>query len=181
MLRNKQPLGLYQTDLRWCKSPYTNPRMNSRTQTIGSSGCGLVSAAMMLNTHRGLKIIPPELAKLSVDHGFRTDNEGTSWDFFPWIAKRYSLRLEQTRDIQIVKSALKENALIICSMTRRSSTHRGYFTSSGHFILLWGQDDKGRFYANDPISKWRTNVPVDEDIFLHECRQYFVFYKPKLK
>lgn len=169
----KQPKYYMQTDLKWATKPYTS--CGDRTQTIASSGCGLLSTKMMLEEY-GIILSPEELAKLSIDNGFRTKADGTSWGFYTWIAKKYGLVCEQTLDFNKFIESLKGGKLVICSMGRKSAAERGFFTSSGHFILAWGIDNKG-IYANDPISKYRTNIPVNPEVWKNECHQYFIFSK----
>jgi hypothetical protein len=109
----------------------------------------------------------------------RTANDGTEWEYFSHMAKRYNLQFRQTGITQDAVAALKAGALVICSMGRKSAAERGYFTSSGHFILAYNVDDAGNILVNDPISKIRTQAPVS--IFREQCRQYFIFSKLDVK
>jgi uncharacterized protein YgiM (DUF1202 family) len=177
MLRNKQPIYLMQTDLKWAIYPYTST--NNKTQKIGGSGCGIVSTNMIILEYKLADILPPTLADISVKNGFRTANDGTSWGFFSWVAKQYNIKFLQTKDMNKIREAIKQDALVVCSMGRKSIKERGFFTSAGHYILLFGISDEGKFYVNDPISKYRTNIPVNESVFIDECKQYFIFYRPE--
>jgi hypothetical protein len=130
----------------------------------------------MVLTEYGHIVTPVDTCKMALDNGFRTPNNGTAWGFFAWAAKKYGLEFRQTDDFNNFISALRSGALVICSMGKRPGAKRGFFTSSGHYILAWGIDSKG-IYANDSISKSRTNIPVSPDIWRYECEQYFILKK----
>lgn len=169
----KQPIYYMQTDARWGSIPYTID--NDPQENIGYSGCGPTCAAMVLATFTDANIIPPDICTLSIQNGYRTANDGTAWGLFPWLAKKYGLQFSQTSSTSAAAEALKNGALVICSMGRRSAQERGTFTSSGHFILAYDYKDD-MFFVNDPISSARTGKGYSKDIFIVECRQYFIFY-----
>lgn len=60
-----------QIDSRWRYLPYTST--NNSSQTIGSSGCGPTSAAMIVTAIRG-SITPDLMSNLFVQYGFRSAN-----------------------------------------------------------------------------------------------------------
>ena len=162
-----KPIYYKQSDHRWGKLLFTSH--NDRTQTIGSSGCGVTCAAMVLATLLNDATIKPDYtAKLCVDNGYRTFNSGTDFKFFPWIAQKFSLKLKESFSTDEVVQALKNGALVICSMTK------GYFTQSGHFILAYDVKD-GNILVNDPAHPERTQGSIG--LFKRECQKYFIFTK----
>lgn len=173
---SKQPVYYMQSDPRWANIPYTID--NDPKETIGHSGCGPTCAAMLLATWGHPEITPPDMAKLAIQLGDRTANDGTAWSFYGHIAQKYGFDMQQTRDFDTFISALKSGALVICSMGPKSKTERGYFTTSGHFILAWGIDPNGDILVNDPISAYRTDRPAPAAIFKStELNQFFIFRK----
>ena len=117
-----------QWDSRWKKVKYST---HTSSQTIGNSGCGPTSMAMVVATFIDKNITPIEMCKLSVDNGYRTYSNGTSWSFFKFVFKKYSgfRKYVETSSIATVQSALKEGALAICSM---NSNDNKFWTSGGY-------------------------------------------------
>ena len=63
-----------QIDNRWRKYPYTVT--NNKNQTIGTSGCGVATAAMIIDSIVG-NVSVRELADVFVKYGYRSPNNGT--------------------------------------------------------------------------------------------------------
>lgn len=172
---NKQPKYLMQCDPRWSNVPYTidgDPK-----ETIGYSGCGPTCMAMILAEWVDPNITPVDTCRMAIEMHDRTANNGTAWSFFPHMAKKYGFDFQQTGSTREAVEAIKVGALVVCSMGIKENGERGFFTSSGHFILAWGVDPDGSIRVNDPISKARTNIPVSQAIFIEQCHQYFIFRK----
>ena len=134
-----------QWDSRWKKIKYST---HTSSQTIGNSGCGTTAMAMILAQWIDKKITPVETSALSVKNGYRTYSDGTSWKFFKFCFNHYKgfSKFVQTNSISVLKSALAEGALAVCSM---NSNDNGFWTKGGHFITAIGVDDT-YIYANDP-------------------------------
>ena len=137
-------------------------------QTIASSGCGATSMAMVAATFIDPGIDPPTLADFITANGYRTYNNGVDWGFFPFAANYYKLPFRQSGSTDEAIQALKDGALIVASMGPR------YFTSFGHYILLWGLDGAGNIFVNDPNSETRTQASYE--LFRRESANYFIFY-----
>ena len=116
-----------QGDKRWKKIKYST---HTSSQTIGNSGCGTTSMAMILATWEDSKITPVETSKWAVDNGYRTYNNGTDWDFYKWIFKKFDCfeKYIETSSIVTLEAALREGALAVCSM---NSNDNKFWTSSG--------------------------------------------------
>ena len=125
-----------QVDSRWKNHPYTI--RNDKSQTVGSSGCGPTSAAMVVSSLTGTsgqyKITPDELADIYVDKGFRTKNSGTYYSAFQWTASYFNLEYKRAYSIDSMIQLLKDNYMVIISCSR------GLFTYNGHFIVAYGLD-----------------------------------------
>jgi ABC-type bacteriocin/lantibiotic exporter with double-glycine peptidase domain len=161
-----QPPYLSQYDNRWRMIPYTI--ISDKNQNIGSSGCGITCMAMVLQAH-GHNVLPPDTAKLALEMHDRSEHDGTEWEYFGHVAKKYSLDLVESSSTGDAVKALKDGALIICSMGP------GYFTRSGHFILAWGLDPNGNILVNDPANQAKNKA--GQTTFRNECRRYFIFRK----
>ena len=161
-----KPVYYSQYDPRWANIPYRID--NDPRKVISFSGCGPVVVAMILATWRDEEIQPPEMARLAIQFGDRTVNQGTSWTFFRNIAERYNLDMVQTSSLASAVSAVREGSLVACSMTA------GFFTSGGHFVLAYGATEK-ELLVHDPANRNKTKASFD--VFRKECIQYFIFTK----
>jgi hypothetical protein len=162
-----QPVYYLQNDSRWGKIPYT--KTNNPKQTIGSSGCGVTSAAMILSTWVDYTMKPDYVAKLALNNGFRTVNNGTDPGFFNFIAKKFGLNYRISYNTEDAINALKNGSLVICAMSK------GYFTTGGHYILAYDYDG-ANIIVNDPASTKRTKA--SKAIFKAQCVGYYIFNKP---
>ncbi len=160
-----------QWDSRWKKIKYST---HTASQTIGNSGCGTTSMAMILATWIDPKITPVETSKLSVDNGYRTYSSGTSWGFYEFCFRHYGgfKKFIKTGSIETLQAALRQGALAVCSMNNKDGH---FWTSAGHFIVAVGCDDK-YIYANDPNKK---TVPRKQETakFKTCMKQAFIFWK----
>ena len=157
---------LMQNDPRWGSKSYTSTGDSS--QTIATSGCGTTSMAMIARSF-GYNLTPEDTSKWSVEHGFRTANSGTSWDFFPAISKELGLNVRSVGDTSSVAQALSEGKPVISSMGP------GEFTKGGHFIVLSGANDKG-ILVNDP-AKQRDGLTYPLSLFGSQSKNFWIFDK----
>lgn len=159
-----------QWDGKWKNIKYST---HTSKQTIGNSGCGPSSMAMIMATFIDPKITPVEMCKLAVDNGYRTYSNGTSWSFYKFIFKKYDgfEKYIETSSIETLKSALREGALAVCSM---NSNDNKFWTSAGHFIVACGCDDT-YIYANDP-NKSETPRKQAATKFKSCMKQAFIFW-----
>lgn len=160
-----------QWDSRWKSKKYST---HTSSQTIGNSGCGPSSMAMIMATFIDKDITPVEMCKLSVDNGFRTYSSGTSWGFYEFVFKKYKgfKKFIKTTSIPTLKAALADGALAVCSM---NSNDGHFWTSGGHFIVAIGFDDAGYIYANDPNKK-ECPRKQKQDKFKSCLKQAFIFW-----
>ncbi len=171
-----------QEDPKWKNTPYTID--GDAGETIGASGCGPTSFAMVASTFLGKEILPTETCQYAIKNGYRTANNGTAWGFFASAAKYYGLSCVQTGSLDAAKAALREGKLVIASMGR------GHFTSGGHFILLVGINSDGSIDVFDPNHDNRKygsdglinqgvkddgKVTAKESVFKSEAKQYWIF------
>ena len=161
-----------QWDAKWKKVMYSNH--NDKSQTIGNSGCGPTSMAMIVATWLDSKITPVEMCALSQKNGYRTYSDGTSWGFYNFVFKTYSgfTKFVKTSSIETLKAALRQGALAVCSM---NSNDGGFWTKGGHFIVARGIDDT-YIYANDPNKSSHPRKQAHAK-FKSCMKQAFIFWK----
>ncbi len=118
-----------QLDSRWKNKLYTST--GKKTQTIGSSGCGPTSAAMVVTAIKG-SITPDKMGDLFVQHGFRSANNGTYLSAFRAITDEFNLCLNETADVNHAISMIRDNFICVVSCGN------GLFTTGGHYIVIVG-------------------------------------------
>ena len=116
-----------QIDSRWKNHVYT--AIGDSSQTIGTSGCGPTSAAMVVTAIKGT-ITPDIMGDLFVQYGYRSANSGTYWSAFRWVADTFDIEYRETSSLDTAINLLKNNNYVIASVAN------GLFTSGGHFIVL---------------------------------------------
>ena len=118
-----------QLDNRWRYNMYSS--VGDSSQTIGTSGCGPTSAAMVVSSIKG-NITPDSMANLYVNYGYRSANQGTYWSAFKWTADVFNIGYSECYKLDDAVAKLKDNHYII------ASCNQGLFTYGGHFIVLVG-------------------------------------------
>ncbi len=118
-----------QLDNRWRYNMYSG--VGDSSQTIGTSGCGPTSAAMVVSSIKG-NITPDQMANLYVNYGYRSANQGTYWSAFKWTADVFDIGYSECYKLDDAVAKLKDNHYII------ASCNQGLFTYGGHFIVLTG-------------------------------------------
>lgn len=134
----KFPLFL-QWDPRWGYVQYGD------NSCIGLAGCGPTSLSMALYYLTGdAGITPDSVAAYSMARGYYVSGAGTAWKLLTDLPAKYGVKVsEPEHSEQVLKSALDQGKVIICSM------RPGDFTAGGHFIVIYGYDEEG-FMINDP-------------------------------
>ena len=118
-----------QLDNRWRYNMYSS--VGDSSQTIGTSGCGPTSAAMVVSSIKG-NITPDQMANLYAQYGYRSANQGTYWSAFKWTADVFDIGYSECYKLDDAVAKLKDNHYII------ASCNQGLFTYGGHFIVLTG-------------------------------------------
>ena len=121
-----------QIDSRWRYYPYTS--IGNSSQTIGSSGCGVASATMIIDSIVG-NVCITELADCFVSNGYRSANSGTYWSAYRAVADEFNIEYCETSNIDEMINLLRNNHYII------ASCGNGLFTSGGHYIVLYGIEE----------------------------------------
>ena len=171
---NKRPVSYLQTDPRWKNKPYRVPGENS---TIGDSGCGPTAAAMLIETITGKTYTPEDACAWSIAHGYKALRQGTYYAYFTPQFAEFGIDCQMLNWTNTygkpdhpnhgkVVEKLKEGYYAIALM------NKGLWTSSGHFVVLWWQDDKVRI--NDPASTKDARVNGDIRTFRSQAKYYWL-------
>ena len=118
-----------QLDNRWRYNMYSS--VGDSSQTIGTSGCGPTSSAMVVSSIKG-NITPDQMSDLYMRYGYRSANQGTYWSAFKWTADVFDIGYSECYKLDDAVAKLKDNHYII------ASCNQGLFTYGGHFIVLTG-------------------------------------------
>lgn len=171
---NRKPVSYLQTDPRWKNKPY---RVPGEAATIGSSGCGPTAAAMLIETITGKTYTPEDACAWSVAHGYKALNQGTYYAYFTPQFAEFGIDCQMLNwtntygkpdhpNHEKVVEKLREGYYAIALM------NKGLWTSSGHFVVLWWQDDKVRI--NDPASTKAARVNGDIRTFRSQAKYYWL-------
>lgn len=132
------PLFL-QWDPRWGYMEY------GEYSNVGLAGCGPTCLSMVLfYLLENEELTPDKIARYSMDNGYYVWGTGTAWALLEDYPALYGVNARQSGNSEeLMKAALDQGRLIICSMGP------GDFTAGGHFIVIYGYDKNG-FHVNDP-------------------------------
>ena len=173
------PVNYLQTDTRWKNHNYS---ARGENKTIGSSGCGPTAAAMVAATLADKNVTPVTTAEWSMSHGYKALNQGTFYTYFVPQMSVYGItckRLNTTNLYGKSSSAAHTEALnalnngdwIIACMGK------GNWTSSGHFILLYGYEN-GYVYINDPASTKAARIKNTWALFARQVKYMWTIHVP---
>ncbi len=126
---NPQLTYISQIDNRWRYYPYT--LTGNSSQTIGSSGCGVASAAMIIDSIKGYVDIRT-LADVFIENGYRSANNGTYWSAYRAVADEFDIDYAETSYLDRAIELLQSDYYII------ASCGNGLFTTGGHYIVIYG-------------------------------------------
>lgn len=140
------PLFL-QFDPRWGYLPYGSGG------TVGSSGCGPTCLSMAVFYLTGNRdCTPGVISQFSLENDYYVDGIGTKWTLLSDYPKMHGLSSYQINWKEAtMKAELDKGRLLI------ASARPGNFTSSGHFVLIYGYDENG-FKINDPKCVYRSGL-----------------------
>lgn len=179
-----------QADPRWGKVIYSAKAPH--TETIAESGCGPTSTAMVISSLCGVEVLPPQVAKYSVDNGFRVDGVGTAFGLFGSIANEYVMKCTQTGFVDKAIECVNAGGMVVCST---NGGQNGLFSSGGHIFVMATSDgnnisflDPGDYQGKydksfrKPYVKRDGNyVIVKKDVADKHIFTYFLFTKIEVK
>ena len=146
-----------QSDERWGNLKYGSDR-------ISSHGCGPTAMAMVVSSMTDTLILPQDMAKWAVDHGYWARRSGSYHSIVIGTATAFGLQAEgyPLRDTDSLREELMSGNLFVALMGP------GHFTQSGHFIILRGVTLSGDILVADPGSLERSLTAWDAQLILDE-------------
>jgi len=140
----KVPLFI-QWDERWGYEKYAGG-------LVGYTACGPTCVSMLETYFKGkCEHNPKEMVEYAVENGYEEKDLGTRWTLMTQGVRNLNLTSEEVfvKDASIreekLKEAIESGKKVICSMGP------GYFTESGHFLII-ADYDNGKVSINDPNS-----------------------------
>ena len=149
-----------QLDARWKDVVYGDG-------TIGRSGCGPTSLAMVVSSLTDTPKDPVQMAAWAYANGYKAVGNGSYHSLIPEGAAHFGLTVDYAaiNEPQKIVDALASGKLIIAIMAP------GHFTKGGHFIVLRGVTADGNILIADPSSYSRSEQEWDLSIILSEARK----------
>lgn len=157
------PLFL-QWDKRWGYEQYGNDMM-------ALTGCGPTCLSMITCGLTGdSSQTPYAVAKQAESAGYYVEGSGSSWTLMSEGARLFGLTSwEFAFDEQHIRQELQNGHPIICAM------RAGDFTTTGHFIVLCGEDADGRIIVHDPNSRKRSEKRWELATLMSQTRAAWAF------
>ena len=146
-----------QSDERWGNLKYGSDR-------ISTHGCGPTAMAMVVSSMTDTLILPQDMAKWAVDHGYWARHSGSYHSIVIGTATAFGLQAKgyTLRDTDSLREELMSGNLFVALMGP------GHFTQSGHFIILRGVTLSGDILVADPGSLERSLTAWDAQLILDE-------------
>lgn len=174
-----KPIDYKQGDRKWGGLPYRAP---GETSTIKSAGCGPTAMADVLAAIVSPYIDPVTCASWARQHGYKVLRSGTSYNYIIAQAEAYRVSVKRLHLTNVYNKpshsvhaqALAElqagNWLIACM-------GKGLWTSSGHYIVVYGYD-AGKVYICDPASSKAARLCNTWELFKSQVKYYWAVDVP---
>ena len=157
---------LYQWDRRWGYTTYSGA-------AFGLTGCGPTSLAMVYQGLTGKKDRNPyDMGKFANERGYMSEYEGTEGTFFTETAQELGLTCDELYpETETLKSALEHGQTVILNLAP------GYFTMTGHYIVVTDLTSDGKAIINDPYSVERSSQTWDLDLLTSQSYAMYGYSK----
>ena len=178
-----KPVSYLQTDPKWGSIDYS---ASGEKTNIAESGCGPTCMAMVIATLKDPSVTPITTAAWALRKGYKARNQGTYYSYFKPQGEAYGIEAYQLNYNNLrnagtagkvthneALTAIKNGNYVICCMGP------GNWTSSGHFILLYGVSGNVA-YINDPNSIKPARTQGSLSLLQKEVKYYFIIKAPKV-
>ena len=156
---------LYQWDQRWGYVPYGG-------FVMGTSACGPTALTMVYQAVTGDKSVSPyDMAQRAYEWGYVTER-GTGVELLYGPVDDLGMTCwEIPATAEDIVAALRDGHVLI------DNVGIGYFSTSGHFLVLTGVTDDGRIIINDPFSVTRSAQLWDPELIASETMVVYAYDK----
>lgn len=150
---------MYQTDSEWGNRTYGY-------STIAGGGCGPSAMAMAASALTGKVYTPEDIVTIIESCGesiwYYVAGVGSTYTIFPKVCEKLGLQCEATIDAseESLRSYLEDGKIVIISIAAGR-----YYHGDGHFIVLRGLSENGKFLINDSASVFDLNSEYDYSDF----------------
>lgn len=161
--KGKIPL-FYQTDERWADYAYG-------TDTMDITGCGPTCLSMVVCGLSGEgRWSPPEVARYAEENGYYVEGSGSKWSLMTEGAEGLGLSAKELPlEEGVIRDKLESGSPVICIMGE------GDFTTTGHYIVLAGENEDGSIQVNDPNSKKNSGEEWDLQLLMPQMKNLWAY------
>lgn len=127
-----------QVDPRWANHAYSS-------STLGKSGCGPTSLAMIITAMTGTQVLPPEVGDYAASLGMYIPGAGSSWMITEKVVPKWGLKATKLpADVVTLNNFMKAGGML-----EMAGTGAEPFSPGGHFIMIRGVLDNGKWKIGD--------------------------------
>ena len=174
-----EPILYMQTDPKWANNDYS---AKGEKTTIKAEGCGIVCSAMVIASLADKDVTPEDTCKWSLEHGYKAPHQGTYYAYFKPQMDEYGIKCHMMNSINCygkpnaevhkeVWKALDNGDWVI------AVAGKGDFTSSGHYILVWGLD-QNNVLIKDPYNTKSICSKMPWERFIKQQKYYWKVQLP---
>jgi hypothetical protein len=129
-----------QCDSRWGSVAY-----GTSGKTSCTSGCGPTAMAMAITALKGESVLPSDTVAYASQRGMYVDGVGSSWVLPSVIGEHWNVTASKiSMTVESINKTLESGGLVILS-----GSNVNPFTSAGHYILIRGVTDDGKWKIAD--------------------------------
>lgn len=168
---------------------------------IAYKGCGIVSSAMVMTylksgsdiSDRSNVITPTDILQQIAEHypnsrppynGLYTPKSGTNSEAINKIASWNGFKCEMLstgfgyKDKEkVIKHLKNKNPIILSVSGKKNGAKYGKFTRGGHYIVVTGVTNDGRFTVNDPSHPDFSKTTFDWDVLSGDAKRWYFLSK----
>lgn len=133
-----------QCDPRWASVSFSNSG-----KTACTSGCGPTAMAMAITALTGKAVTPKETVAYAKTQNLYQEGVGSKWTIPPVIGDKFGVGTQKIdMTVASINNTLKNGGLVILSGQGPAP-----FTTAGHYILIRGVTDSGKWKVADSNGK----------------------------
>lgn len=176
-----KPKDYKQNDTKWGSLPYA---VDGEKSTIKNAGCGPAVMADVLASIVSPYIDLVTMASWARMHNYKVKNNGTSYSYPVAQAAAYGVNVRRLNTVNIYGLAWSGAHVMALNELQNGNwiiacMGKGLWTNSGHYVLVYGYDNNGMVYINDPASKSAKRACNTWDLFKSQVKYYWVVEVPE--